>query len=315
MVHRIVMMTSRTRPRIRAGLALLLTLLAAGSAGAQQRIDQRMPAAPVGLLRIQNFVGAVRVTGWDRDSIAVTGTVGTGEFYFGVGKGSGKLGVFLPPKVTEGGLDAAQAKGQIVPSVLEVRVPHRTRVWVKTASASIDVQDVTGGLDLYAVGGTIRVRGAPQDLYAESMDGSVELDITTSSARVRSAGGAVSLRGEIENAVVTSVSGAITITGARLQRGRFVSVTGELRYDGGVVRGSSLAFESHAGPIVLTLPADVSADFDVTAFNGEIRNALARLNPSLGGDLRSKLLEFTAGEGGAQVTVTNFKGDIVLGRR
>ena len=155
MVHRIVMTTSCMRPGVgAAGAALLtlLTLVAAGDAGAQQRIDQRMAAAPVGLLRIQNFVGAVRVTGWDRDSIAVTGTVGTGEFYFGVGKGSGKLGVYLPPKVTEGGLDAAQAKGQIVPSVLEVRVPRRTRVWVKTARASIDVQDVTGRLDLYAVG-------------------------------------------------------------------------------------------------------------------------------------------------------------------
>ena len=305
--------------RVRVTAALVAVAIAASlspaAAQAQRRIDQRAAAASVGLLRIHNLVGAVRVTGWDRDTIAVTGTVGTGNFYFSVGKGSGKLGVELPASLTESGLDAATAKGQIVPSVLEIRVPRRTRVWVKTASADIEVQDVLGGLDLYAVGGTVRVRGAPQDLYAESMDGDVDLDITTSSARVRSAGGAVSLRGTIENAVATSVSGAITVTGARLQRGRFESVTGELRYDGGVERGSSLAFESHAGPIVLMLPADVSADFDVTAFNGEIRNGIARLNPSLGGDLRSKLLEFTAGEGGAQVTVTNFKGSITLGRK
>ena len=301
-----------------AAVLLAVSVAAAVSpaaAEAQRRIDQRAPAAPVGLLRIHNLVGAVRVTGWDRDTIAVTGTVGTGSFYFGVAKGSGKLGVELPASLLESGLDAATAKGQIVPSVLEVRVPRRTRVWVKTASADIEVRDVLGGLDLYAVGGTVRVRGEPQDLYAESMDGAIDLDIVTSSARVRSAGGAVSLRGTIENAVATSVSGAITVAGARLQRGRFESVTGELRYDGGVERGSSLAFESHAGPIVLTLPADVSADFDVTAFNGEIRNAIARLNPSLGGDLRSKLLEFTAGEGGAQVTVTNFKGSITLARK
>ena len=304
--------------RRRGAYALAALLLAATlppAAGAQTRIDRRAPAAPVGLLRIHNLVGAVRVTGWDRDTIAVTGTVGTGEFYFGVGKGSGKMGVELPASVTEGGLESATAKGQIVPSMLEVRVPRRTRVWVKTASADIEIQDVTGGLDLYAVDGSIHVRGSPQDLYAESMDGGIDLDITTSSARVRSAGGPVTLRGTIENAVATSVGGTITVSSARLMRGRFESVTGELRYDGAVQRGSSLAFESHAGSIVLMLPADVSADFDVTAFNGEIRNAIARLNPSLGGDLRSKLLEFTAGEGGAQVTVTSFKGNIVIGRR
>ena len=312
----IVMSLVRGRaPLVLALVALCAVARSPLTAQAQTPIDRRAPAAPVGLLRIHNAVGAVRVVGWDRDSIAVTGTVGTGTFYFGIGKGSGKMGVELPANLTEGGLDAGAAKGLIVPSVLEVRVPRRTRVWVKTAGADIEVSDVLGGLDLFAVGGRIRVSGSPQDLLAESMDGAVDVDIATTSARIRSAGGAVTVRGAIENAVVTSVSGPITVTAARLQRGRFESVTGELRYDGGVERGSSLTFESHAGPIVLTLPGDVSADFDVTAFNGEIKNALARMNPRLGGDLRSKLLEFTVGEGGAQVTVTNFKGNIVLGRK
>ena len=306
---------ARHRVPLLVALLILCAAMVPAEGRAQTRIDRRAPAAPVGLLRIHNAVGAVRVVGWDRDSIVVTGTVGTGTFYFGAGKGSSKMGVELPAHLTEGGLDAAAAKGSIVPSILEVRVPRRTRVWVKTASADIEVSEVLGGLDLFAVGGRIRVGGTPQDLLAESMDGTVDVDVATASARVRSAGGAVTLRGTIENAVVTSVSGAITVTDARLQRGRFESVTGELRYDGGVERGSSLTFESHAGPIVLTLPGNVSADFDVTAFNGEIKNSIVRLNPRLGGDLRSKLLEFTAGEGGAQVTVTNFKGSIVLGRK
>ena len=293
-------------------ICLAVVALAPAVANAQRAIDERRPAAPDGLLRIQNLVGAVRLIGWDRDSIAVTGTVGTGTFFFGVAKGSGKMGVELPESAME---PAAAAKTPVTGSVLEVRVPRRTRVWVKTASADIHVEDVTGGLDLYSVGGRITVRGSPQDLTAESMDGDVDVNVSTSSARVRSAGGAVTLRGTIENALASSVSGTITVRDTRLQRARFESITGGIRYEGDVERGSSLAFENHSGPVTIAVPVKVSADFDVTAFNGEIRNTIARVTPRLGGDLRSKLLVFTAGDGGAQVTVRSFKGSVELLRK
>lgn len=304
MVHRIV---NALLP-----LCLVVAALAPALAGAQHVIDQRRPAAPDGLLRVHNLVGAVRLIGWDRDTIAVSGTVGTGMFYFGVGKGSGKMGVELPPSAME---LAAAAKTPVTGSVLEVRVPRRTRVWVKTASADIQVEEVTGGLDLYSVGGRITVRGSPQDLTAESMDGDLDVQVSTSSARVRSAGGAITLRGTIENALASSVSGTITVHDARLQRARFESISGGIRYEGNVERGSSLAFENHSGPVTIVVPAAVSADFDATAFNGEIRNTVARVTPRLGGDLRSKLLLFTVGDGGAQVTVRSFKGSVELLRK
>lgn len=288
--------------------ALLLAFVAPSTMLAQRRIDERRPATSDGLLKIHNMVGSVRVIGWDRDTIAVTGTVGTGTFFMGVGKGSGKLGVELRSSTASAPLDPSAVQG----STLEVRVPRRTRVWVKTASADIDVDGITGGLDLYAVGGRIHVRGAPQDVQAESMDGAVELEVRAPVVRVRSASGGITLRGEIENGVASSVSGPIVVDRVRLQRGRFETVTGALRFSGPIERGSALTFESHAGPIVLELPRDASAEFDITAFNADIDNRIARVIPRLGADLRSRSLSFTLGEGGAQVTARNFKGTIAL---
>lgn len=300
------------RPTFLALFLLLLQGVMPSVLDAQRRIDERRPAAPDGLLRIHNLVGSVRVIGWDRDTVAVTGTLGSGTFYMGVGQGGGKLGVELPTGMLEARVDLSPEKTSVAGSVLEVRVPRRTRVWIKSASAGIDVDSVVGGLDLYAVGGAIRVRGSPQDIHAESMDGAVDIAVTTPVVRVRSAGGPITLRGAIENASASSVSGAIVVDGVRLQRGRFESVTGEIRWDGEVERGSSLMFESHSGPIVLAVPPQVSAEFDVTAFNADIRNEIARVIPRLGGDLRSRMLTFTLGDGGAQVTVRNFKGTISL---
>jgi hypothetical protein len=45
------------------------------------------------------------------------------------------------------------------PTTLDVMVPARAKVWVKTATAQIEVSGVTGELDLYVVGGKIRVSG------------------------------------------------------------------------------------------------------------------------------------------------------------
>ena len=39
------------------------------------------------------------------------------------------------------------------------------------------VSDVTGGLDVNIVGGSITVRGSPRELRAESMDGAVTVDV------------------------------------------------------------------------------------------------------------------------------------------
>jgi hypothetical protein len=42
----------------------------------------------------------------------------------------------------------------------------------------VTASEVTGGLDLNVVGGSITVHGSPRELRAESMDGAVTIDGT-----------------------------------------------------------------------------------------------------------------------------------------
>ena len=59
-------------------LAAAMLLLAAGVAGAQEAVDARHAAAPDGVVQIENPAGGVKVVGWDRAEVAVTGTAGRG---------------------------------------------------------------------------------------------------------------------------------------------------------------------------------------------------------------------------------------------
>ena len=78
---------------------------------------------------------------------------------------------------------------------LTMHVPRGARVWLKTGSADLTVTDVTGGLDLNVVGGSITVHGSPRELRAESMDGAVTIDGTPAWMRVKTATGDITLRG------------------------------------------------------------------------------------------------------------------------
>ncbi|MBI4545046.1 MAG: hypothetical protein HY703_07625, partial [Gemmatimonadetes bacterium] len=174
--------------RILAGTVLLA--LAVGSpATAQRSVDQRRPAARDAAVSIYMLRGSVRVVGWAVDSVVVTGAVaeGPGQLFLGGSRRGLKLGVWGQGKELE-----PQAAD------LEVRVPAGSRVWVKAADAGIEVTGVHGGLDLYSVGGPIRVAGSPRDVRAESMAGDVEIAASTPSLRAKSASGTVLLRGSAE---------------------------------------------------------------------------------------------------------------------
>src|SRR3989449_3250670 len=114
-----------------------------------------------------------------------------------------KLGVEVPVEQR----DAGKAD-------LEVRVPRRAAVWVKTATADIAVEGVDGTLDLNSVSGTIHVVGTPQDVTAETMDGSVEIAGGTGRVRVKTVSGGILLRGASEDLGASTLSGTIVVRAA-----------------------------------------------------------------------------------------------------
>ena len=281
--------------------------LCAPVALAQQPVNKRVALAPDASIRVFNLVGSIHVTGWDKDSLAVTGTLSPGAgklFYFGGGSRGVKLGVEAP--------DGQEPDG---PSNLEVFVPARSKVWIKAATAEIVVSSFTGSLDLYSVSGAIKVSGSPAQVYAESMDGNVEVSGNVAWVRAKTASGSLTITGGGEDVGATTVSGTMTVQGAHVVRGRFESVTGDIRFEGDVDRGASLTFESHSGVIELRLPPSVSADFDVNEFQGKIVNQLSKAVARPVRDRGGQELSFTAGEGGADVTIRNFKGAVILGRK
>ena len=290
-------------------LALVL-LWVARAAMAQARIDERWPLDAAGSVRIVHPAGRVRVVGWDVDSLAVVGTLapGAGRFYSAGDGHVRKLGVDIPAD------ERIAGRGDLV-----VRVPRRTNVWVKSATADIEVEGVDGTLDLTSVRGAIHVVGTPQDVTAETMDGAVEIAGGTGRARVKTVSGAILLRGASADIGASTLSGAIVVRaagwqrgGTGVQRGKFESVTGDVRFDGELGRGGVVEFETQSGNIAVRVPARTVADFDALTIGGTITNTLGAAQPTPRANGAGQELRFSTGAGGAQVTVRSFKGGILL---
>ncbi|MEO8192614.1 MAG: DUF4097 family beta strand repeat-containing protein [Gemmatimonadales bacterium] len=283
---------------------LALVTLGASDCLAQAKVIRGQPLNPDGAIRIYNLVGSVRVIGWNRDSVAVRGSLGKGN---SLHMGGGRQGMKMFVEGTDERNPAA--------ANIEVSVPARSKVWVKTATADIEVSGVTGSLDLYVVGGTIRVSGNPADVNAEAIDGSIRIVGSPAWVRAKSASGDVSLNGSSSDVTVSTVSGKIDVDGTRFEKAKFESVTGSIRFAGSFQRGGLASFDSHSGSVEIGMPAGSPADFDIVSIAGAITNKLTSTRPIAGRYGRGAELNTTSGDGGTRVVVRSFKGPVVLLRK
>ncbi|GAC1409181.1 MAG: hypothetical protein NVSMB53_01030 [Gemmatimonadaceae bacterium] len=272
---------------------------------AQKKIERRLPLGMEGALRIVNMVGNVVVHGWDEDTVMARGTLGAGETFF---MGGGYTGA----KIFVESVDDRDPK----PTRLEVWVPARVRLWVKTATANIDVSGVQGGLDLYVVSGTIDVTGSPGELNAEAIDGDIQITGSPSWLRAKSASGAITFQGASPDAGLSTVSGPIRIEGGtgKFERAKVETVTGNISFSGRLDRSGSFDFDTHSGNVDIAIPDRTSVAFSVVTIAGNITNNFSKNSPIPGRFGRGAELTSDGSGGGAKVSVRTFKGPVTLRR-
>jgi len=278
-------------------------LLASSPLVAQKKIERKLPLGMEGALRIHNMVGSVIVHGWNKDTVLVRGTLAPGDSFF---MGGGYTGA----KMFVESVNDRNPK----PTRLEVWAPARVRLWIKTATANIDVSDIAGGLDLYVVSGTIDVTGNPHELNAEAIDGDIHITGSPSWVRAKSATGAITLQGASSDVGLSTVSGPIKVNGGTgmFERTKLETVTGNISFAGRLDRSGTFDFDTHSGSVDIAIPEKSGATFSVVTIAGSITNNLSRKSPIPGRFGRGAELTAEENGGGAKVSVRTFKGPVTL---
>ncbi len=111
-----------------------------------------------------------------------------------------------------------------------------------------------------------------------------------------------------------TTNGSITLGRIQSMNVEVTTVNGDVTYEGPLSEKSHYAFTSHNGDITITVPDNSNATFNVRTYSGEFATSLAVKGPDASSVRRGRRVTYTLGNGGAEVEVESFGGDIRLRR-
>jgi DUF4097 and DUF4098 domain-containing protein YvlB len=279
-------------PPMTRSLGIALIILAAGAANAADKtLDRTFTVTPGGALIVDADSASVHVSGTDTNQVRVRMSANDSD-----------------DKLANLRFDAAQTSEGVTVTLrrpgrsgswfnwrswngdqrLDVTVPQRYRVSVRTGGGSIELRDTIGAANLRTSGG---------DVAAKNVTGNVEL---------RTSGGGIfaeSIRGEVD----ADTSGGDV---------RVLQIDGKIRGNtsGGSVRCSlvgdnrGIVATTSGGDIELTLPRTATGNLIATTRGGDITSDLA-VTASV---LKDGHLRGTLNGGGAPVEAHTSGGNIRL---
>lgn len=286
--------------------ALVLAALVSAPAwlAAQTTVDQNQPAAPDGIVSIENMAGSVKVTGWDKAEVHVKGTVGSG----------GELSFAGGGKRTHIEIESDH-NPMGVKSDLEVFVPQASSVVIEGFHATISVAGVTGMVTAETVNGSITQSGASKQVQLQSVNGDIQVAKASGRIQAEAVNGSVVLRDASGDLEASTVNGKLQVIGGSFERVQIEAVAGPVRFEAALASRATLSIETVSGPVELLLPASVSADFQLSSFSGRITNELGPAAEKRGKWTPQTELSFSTGSGGARVTVETLSGAIDIRKR
>jgi hypothetical protein len=271
---------------------------------AGRSIHERRAADPQGEIEIVNVAGTVEVQGWDRSEVEVDGTAGDNVDRVDVTSTGNRTSIHVMSR-------AAHTWGSDAEAHLVVHVPAKSALTASLVSADFKVTGVLGDLKVQSVSGNLRgdVGG---NVRANTVSGGVRLTARAAKAvEVKTISGDIQVTGGGGEVEITTVSGSAMLELGEVTRGRFKSVSGDMKAELALAPDGQLESESVSGNVTLQFAAAPAAEFDVQSFSGDISNCFgpkpmqSRYGPG-------SRLEFKNGDGRARVRLNTKSGDVRL---
>jgi hypothetical protein len=283
-----------------------LAVLAAGPAAlAGTPIEERAPADPAGQVEVSNTAGSVVITAWPRSEVEVTGTLGQGAErleFSSVGK-LVRVKVVLP-----------RQSGRMEGTDLVLKVPAGSGLAVNTVSADVTAAGVRGTQRLQSVSGDLSTEAAAEDVECKTVSGDIK--VTGSGQRglltVTTVSGDADVSrvaGEVNG---NTVSGNFEVAMGDTTRSRLRSTSGDVGLRGRLAPDGRVDFESISGNVRLDLEGPIGAEFDVSSFNGDIRNCFGPQPVRTSEYAPGRELRFREGTGTGRVRLKTLNGEISL---
>lgn len=287
----------------------LMTLTASTAYAAETGtpINETRPAKADGTIWVHNLAGSVKIQGWDKNEVHVTGTLGAGSKRLEINNDGDGIDIrVVLPEHTRNNVDGSE---------LVIEVPKASRISVDTVSADIDAARLTGTARLKSVSGNVKLDSSDSDITASSVSGDVDVTGSAANAHINAHGisNEVRVSGVDGDLRAESISGTVKVFGKnRLNRAQLNSTSGNVEFAAELTRGGNYTFNSTSGNVELSFPKAPDARFDISTFSGNIDNGFGPKPQRVSDYGPGMELHFTNGTGSAQVDARTLSGNISL---
>jgi len=284
--------------------AILLALFALPVAAAT--VDQTHATGSQPEVSVEAILGSIRIVGWDRNEVHITGTLGSGVEGLDVSSDDDEVDIEVEyPDRNKGRLKDGEAN-------LEISVPTGSDVSIETVKGTIDIENVDGELELETVHGDITVIGSASLVEAETVSGDIRISGSSTEVEADSVSGTVIVTGATGNIVIATMNGVIEVDATDADSVSLESMSGSIEFRGDLTADGDLSVEAFSSNVVLVLPSTLSATFDIETQSGGIENDFGQQPQRVDGFMPGKILEFSLGDGSADVSVESFSGSVKL---
>ena len=267
-------------------------------------MNETKSAESDGTVMVEIISGSITVAGWDKNEIAVSGTLGDDveRLEFDVDGNKTEISVKIPEGRGKRDVDAE----------LEIYVPKRSSLSIETISAPIDIAKVSGDIEAQSVSGSVDVIGIGGSAEIETVSGGIEVKGNLENAELASVSGSIDVKGVSGRVEAATTSGSIKVNESDLEYLELESVSGSVEYSGSVHQSGSYELNSFSGSVKMVLSGTVNASFDMESFSGSIENEFGKEPEKSSKFTPETTLSFTMGKGGADISIETFSGSIHL---
>jgi DUF4097 and DUF4098 domain-containing protein YvlB len=280
---------------------IAMLALAPLAALADQSVDERWDIDASANISIENIAGQIEIRGWDRKEAHLTGVLGDSVDELEVNASNSGLQITVVNR-DERNIDSTE---------LKLMVPHGASIDATGVSADISVSGLDNEkLTASSVSGDVEVNATSQRVSIESVSGDVDFSGQTKRISAESVSGDLDLTGIAGEIAASTVSGDMELQAGLIESGKLETVSGDITVDGELSGNGKLGAESMSGDVTISLPADQSGVFKAQSFSGRISTDFGSVDHQKHGP--GSHLKHVAGNGGAEVRVESFSGNIKL---
>ena len=287
--------------------ALLLLLALSGTAAAGTPISETRSVNADARIDVSNIKGDITVSGWDKNEVSITGTLGDGAKKLAIDGSGSSLTIKVEPPDRQGWFSWG-SESRMGNTSLDLKVPRNAEMKIEVVSADVALSGVAGrSLNVNGVSGKLRLDSDAKEVDVDSVSGNIELTGKAERGHLETVSGNVRARGLGGQIKFETVSGDIDAENGDYREINAGTVSGDINLRGKPTKDARIDVETMSGDVHLYLPADIAALIHATTFSGSIRSDFGKVKEEEHGPGSS--LDAQLGNDG-RVNLQTFSGDI-----